>query len=261
MRKPFIAANWKMNHNLEKTIHFFENFPKELGEVKSDEVDIAICVPFVYLAKAAELLNKKNQEFISDIKLGAENVHWEAKGAFTGEISASMLFDIGCTYVIVGHSERRAQFKESSELVTKKAQAVFKNGLLPIICVGETLEEREKDETVKIVKGQLEGSLANLTPAQVEATTIAYEPVWAIGTGRAATPEMAQEVHHMIRNYLKDKYGENVSKNVRIQYGGSVKPANAKELMSQADIDGGLVGGASLKPDSFAQIIKETVNK
>ncbi len=187
--------------------------------------------------------------------MGAQNMHWESKGAFTGEISAKMLVDIGCSYVILGHSERRQLFGETDQGVNKKAKAAFSHGLLPIICVGETLDQREKNQTLEIVKRQLQGCLDGLAPAQVEACTIAYEPVWAIGTGKAATPEMAQEVHRMIRDYVAEHFGPSVAQTLRIQYGGSVTPDNARSLMIQPDIDGALVGGASLQADSFSQII------
>lgn len=259
MRKPFMAANWKMNHTLAKAKEFVENFPKELGNLDKNTIDIAICVPFVYLIPVSQWLQEKNKEYNLDIRSGAQNAHVALKGAFTGEISVPMIKDAGCTYVILGHSERRQMFGETDKAISEKAKVVFEHNLLPIICVGETLEEREAGTTFNVIEKQLTGSLSGLTSEQVAACTIAYEPVWAIGTGKAATPEMAQEVHKMIRNFLCTHYGENVAQAVRIQYGGSVKPNNVKELMQQPDIDGALVGGASLEATSFAELIKNSL--
>lgn len=255
MRKPFIAGNWKMNLSLESSKELVKQLQQELSGVGKDEVDVAVCPPFLYLADICRQVSSEAQDGVA-IKVGAQNMHWEEKGAFTGEVAPNMLTDIGCTYVILGHSERRAKFHETDENVSKKALAAFAKGLLPIICIGETLEEREAEKTLEVVTTQLKGSLAGLTPSQVEAVTLAYEPVWAIGTGKAATPEMAQEVHQAIRKYLTENYGNSVAENTRIQYGGSVKPENVKELMAQPDIDGALVGGASLKVDSFSKIVK-----
>lgn len=256
MRKPFIAANWKMNHTMESSFQFLQELPTQLGQIISTEIDIALCVPYIYVMSISQKVLGLNQEYNYSIKTGAQNMHWEPKGAFTGEISASMLSDAGCTYVILGHSERRTLFGETDDNVSKKAKAAFANGLMPILCVGETLAQRDSNDTTSVIQSQLEGSLASLTPAQIEVCTIAYEPVWAIGTGRAATPSMAQDVHKMIREYIAKHYGESISQNIRIQYGGSVTPENAGDLMSQPDIDGALIGGASLKADSLCKIIK-----
>ncbi|HPY75154.1 MAG TPA: triose-phosphate isomerase [Planctomycetota bacterium] len=259
MRKPFMAANWKMNHSLEKAKEFVEKFPQELGNIKKDDIDIAICVPYVYLLSVSQWLEEINKKYSLSIRSGAQNAHTELQGAYTGEISIPMIKDVGCTYVILGHSERRQMFHETDKAVSEKAKIAFSHGLLPIVCIGETLQERENGITFEIIEKQLEGSLAGLAPAQIEAITIAYEPVWAIGTGKAATPDMAQEVHAMIREYLRKHYGDSVAKTVRIQYGGSVKPSNVKELMQQPDIDGALVGGASLEATSFAELIKNAI--
>lgn len=258
--KPFIAGNWKMNHSLETAKQFVDQFSLELAKNKIQGVDIALCVPHVYLFSLACQIKAKNEEHGLQIKLGAQNMHWEAKGAFTGEIAPSMLVESGCTYVIIGHSERRTLFGETDEKVSKKAKAALAAGLLPILCIGETLAERDKNETMKVIQTQLTGSLAGLAPAQVEACTLAYEPVWAIGTGRAATPAMAQEVHQMIRKYVSEHFGPSVANNVRIQYGGSVVPENASDILKQNDIEGALVGGASLKVDSFLKIIQSAQN-
>jgi len=261
MRKPFIAANWKMNHSLESSCQFLQEFPKQLGKIVSQNIDIALCVPYIYIIPISQKVLLLNQENGYNIKIGAQNMHWEAKGAFTAEISGPMLSDIACTYVILGHSERRTLFGETDEKVSKKAKAAFANGLMPIVCVGETLAQRDSNETMGVIQSQLQGSLASLTPSQVEVCTIAYEPVWAIGTGRAATPAMAQEVHKMIREYIAKHYGNNISQNIRIQYGGSVTPENASDLMLEPDIDGALIGGASLKADSLSKIIHATLTQ
>ncbi len=255
MRKLFFAANWKMNHVREDVANFITQFPLKLSGITTEQVDIAICSPFVYLTQLIALVQEQNQKYNLNIKVGAQNMYFETKGAYTGEISPKMLKDIGCSYVILGHSERRQIFGEADALINKKIKAAFSFGLLPIICVGETKDQRLQNQTLDVVRRQLQGALEGLTPAQVEASTIAYEPVWAIGTGLAATPDMAQEVHKMIRDYMLQNYGNSVAESVRIQYGGSVTPENSKSLMSQNDIDGALVGGASLQPESFAQLI------
>lgn len=261
MKKQFFAANWKMNHTQKDVAEFMTQFPTKLAGISSEQIEIAICAPSVYLMYLIPMVQAQNQKFGLHIKVGAQNMHWEAKGAFTGEISPRMLKDIGCSYVILGHSERRQLFGETDQNINKKAKSAFAHGLLPIICVGETLEQREKSQTLEIVKKQLTGCLDGLTPAQVEACTIAYEPVWAIGTGRAATPEMAQEVHKMIREYLIATYSTSVAQSVSIQYGGSVSPDNAEKLLKPEDIDGALIGGASLQAESFSQIIQRSLKK
>lgn len=213
-------------------------------------VEIVVCPPFISLHVVKDVLAG------SCIGLGAQNVYWEKSGAFTGEVSAPMLKSVGCAYVIIGHSERRTYFAETDETVNKRIFAALAEGLKPIVCVGETLEERESGKTFEVIKRQIEGGLANLSVEHMASVVIAYEPVWAIGTGRTATPAQAQEVHAFIRKLLNDIFGQTTAEATRIQYGGSVKPDNAAELMSQPDIDGALVGGASLKADSFEKIIK-----
>ncbi len=213
-------------------------------------VEIVVCPPFISLHAVKEMLAG------SRIGLGAQNVYWEKSGAFTGEVSAPMLKSVGCTYVIIGHSERRTYFGETDETVNKRIFAALSEGLKPIVCIGETLEEREAGKTFEVIKRQVEGGLANLSVEQMATVVIAYEPVWAIGTGKTATPAQAQEVHAFIRKLLNDIFGQTTAEATRIQYGGSVKPDNAAELMAQPDIDGALVGGASLKVDSFEKIIK-----
>ncbi len=212
--------------------------------------DVVLCVPFLYVQAIAELLQD------SDIAVGAQNMYWEEKGAFTGEISGPMLKSVGCEYVIVGHSERRQYFRETNQEVNKKAKAALRTGLTPILCVGETLQEREDGVTDSVVAEQIEESLEGMGEVAMLATVIAYEPVWAIGTGRTATPEQAQEVHALIRKLLEQRYGAEVAEKVRILYGGSIKPDNSYGLMEQPDIDGGLVGGASLDADSFEKIVR-----
>lgn len=246
MRRPLIAGNWKMNLNRADAV----TLARELVEAEtSSEVDILVCPPSIYLDAVSSSISG------SGILLGAQDVYFESSGAFTGEISPAMLNDIGCTFVILGHSERRHVIGETDELINKKVQAALAAGLTPVLCVGELLEERESGKTQEVVKSQIEGSLAGLTAEQAQKTVIAYEPVWAIGTGKTASPEQAQEVHADLRKLLADRYNSETSDSIRILYGGSVKPDNAADLMSQTDIDGALVGGASLKADGFAAII------
>ncbi|MFW6034787.1 MAG: triose-phosphate isomerase [Halothermotrichaceae bacterium] len=247
MRKPFIAGNWKMN----KTVSEAEELVRALKEKVAgiDNVEIAVCPP------AIDLVSVQNVIEDSNIALGAQNMYWEDSGAYTGEIAGPMLTEIGASYVILGHSERREYFGETDEDVNRKVQAVFANGLKPIICVGETLEEREAGNTKDKVKKQVQADLEGLSAAQVEATVIAYEPIWAIGTGKTATAEDANEVIKYIRDLVREDFGDAADK-MRIQYGGSVKPHNVEELMAQPEIDGALVGGASLAADSFTSIVK-----
>lgn len=246
MRRPLIAGNWKMNLNRADAIALANG----LVAAKSDsDCDVLVCPSNVYLDAVSEAISG------SGISLGAQDVYFEEKGAFTGETSTGMLNDIGCQYVILGHSERRHVMGECDGLINKKVLAALAAGLTPVLCVGEKLEDREAGNTKSVVQAQFDGSLAGLTEEQIRKTVIAYEPVWAIGTGKTASPEQAQEVHADLRKMLADRYNSETSETVRILYGGSVKPANAAELMSQADIDGALVGGASLKADSFAAII------
>lgn len=247
MRRPFIAGNWKMNMDRASALALAEGLAKEAKS--TGEVDLAVCPPSVYLDVVAGALSG------SKIALGAQNMYHEAEGAYTGEISAAMLLDIGCKYVILGHSERRHILGETDEAINKKVKAALENGLIPIVCVGELLEQREAGKTLEVIQTQFNGSLAGLSADQMDRVVIAYEPVWAIGTGKVATPEQAEEVHVSLRKIMEDCYNSEVAESVRIQYGGSVKPDNAAELLSQPNIDGALVGGASLKVDSFMGII------
>lgn len=249
MRRPLIAGNWKMNLNRADAVALAKGL---VDADTSGDVDILVCPSNVYLDAVANAVSG------SGISVGAQDVYFEGSGAFTGETSTSMISDIGCTFVILGHSERRHVIGECDKLINKKVLAALEAGLTPVLCVGETLEDREAGNTKKVVETQFDGSLAGLTEDQIRKTVIAYEPVWAIGTGKTASPEQAQEVHADLRKLLAERYNSGTSDVVRILYGGSVKPANAGELMSQADIDGALVGGASLKADSFAAIINAT---
>lgn len=246
MRKKVIAGNWKMNMLPNETIEYIQQFA-EL--VKETDNEVILCVPYTDLFYA--LLHVQN----TNIKIGAQNMHWEEKGAYTGEISAKMLKCIGVEYVIIGHSERRQYFAETDETVNKKIKSAFAEGLKPIVCVGETLEQRENGETNKIITTQTQLALEGLTKEQVENTIIAYEPIWAIGTGKTATSQDANSSIKEIRNKIAQLYGQEVAQKVIIQYGGSVKSSNAKELFETSDIDGALVGGASLKPEEFSNIV------
>ncbi len=248
MRKPIIAGNWKMN----KTVGEAQELVRALKGKIANVTDVEIVVAPVFTALSAVAKAIKG----SSIKLAAQDMYWEAEGAFTGEVSPLMLKDVGCEYVIIGHSERRTYFSETNETVNKKVKAAHAHSLKPIVCVGERLEERESGITKDVVKDHVVNGLAGITEDQMLSTVIAYEPVWAIGTGKTATPEQAQEVHGFIRGLLAEIYSSDVAEAVRISYGGSVKPGNIAELMAQPDIDGGLIGGASLDADSFAQIVK-----
>jgi triosephosphate isomerase len=251
-RKLIIAGNWKMNKTVAEALTLVADLTRDLVAVK--EVDIVVCPPFTALESVSKaILETKN------IKLGAQNMSENNFGAFTGDICAGMLKEFSVRYVILGHSERRQFQKESDALIAKKALAAHAASLKPIVCVGETLAEREGGLTEKVLETQVRGSLAGLTGEQMLETVIAYEPVWAIGTGKTATTQQAQDAHAFIRGLLVKIFDEAVAKKVRIQYGGSVKPANAKELMSQPDVDGALVGGAALEARSFADIIKNSV--
>jgi triosephosphate isomerase len=247
-RKPVIAGNWKMYKTQSEVVSTIQGLRQKVDGYQA--VEVVVCPTFTSLAAAAKALEG------STVKLGAQNVHWEPEGAYTGEISVGMLQDCGCQFVILGHSERRHIFKEDDEMIARKLRAVLGTSLTGVLCVGETLDEREADRVEDVVLGQLRRGLNALTEEEVSRIIIAYEPVWAIGTGRTATPEVAEEVHAMIRGWLRETYSEELSGGVRILYGGSVKPGNIAELMAQPDIDGALVGGASLKAESFAQIVK-----
>jgi triosephosphate isomerase len=250
-RKLIIAGNWKMNKTVAESLALVRGLKIELANIK--EVDIVICPPFTALCEVSKAILDSN------LRLGAQNMSENNYGAFTGEIAGGMLKEFSVRYVILGHSERRQFQKESDELISKKAQAAHANSLKPIVCVGETLAEREGNKTEQVIETQVKGSLAGLTKEQMVETVLAYEPVWAIGTGKTATTAQAQEVHAFIRKLLVGIFDENVAKRVRIQYGGSVKPANARELMEQPDVDGALVGGASLDSRSFSDIIKNSI--
>ena len=254
MRKKIVAANWKMNMTQGESERFVETFLRDCGEII--DVEVVIVPPFTAIAKVMEALDRAH-----NIKVGAQNMYWEKSGAFTGEISAALLRDLFVHYVVLGHSERRTLFGETDEMVNRKVRAAHEATLRPIVCIGETLEQRDKGNVEKILSIQLRGSLAGLTPKELQETVIAYEPVWAIGTGRNATPQQAQEAHAFIRHTLREMADDATAERVRIQYGGSVKPENARELMSQPDIDGALVGGASLDPRSFAEIVKAAREK
>ena len=246
MRKKVIAGNWKMNMLPNEAIDFIEKLEPE---VKNTNNEVILCVPYTDLFYALLTAQETN------IKIGAQNMHFEESGAYTGEISGKMLKSIGVEYVIIGHSERRQYYNETDETVNKKIKAAFANDLKPIVCMGETLEERESNRTEEIITTQTELALQGLTAEQVEKTIIAYEPIWAIGTGKTATAEDANNSIKAIRDKICQIYGQMIANGVIIQYGGSVKSSNAKELFEMSDIDGGLVGGASLKPDEFAKIV------
>ena len=247
MRKPFVAGNWKMHLTLQEAAALVKSL---LSACESDAVDVVVCPPFTALSTVGQLLQG------SRIALGAQDLFWEAQGAFTGAVSPTMLTDVGCRYVIIGHSERRTHFGETDEMVRRKLQAAWVHQLLPILCIGETQAEREAHRTFEVLTRQLSGALEDCSSDQSKRFVIAYEPVWAIGTGRHATPEQAQEAHAFIRQWMANRYGEGVAQSLRIQYGGSVNAAHAASLLQQADVDGALVGGASLKADTFSAIVK-----
>jgi triosephosphate isomerase len=253
MRKSFIAGNWKMNTDVHSSVKLAEGVVSGCKDVAGSKVDVAVCPPFVYLQQVGKALQS------SHIALGSQDIYFEQKGAFTGEISAAMLKDVGCAYALCGHSERRHVIGETDELINKKVHAAILGGLLPILCVGELLDERKANKTDEVVTRQMKKGLAGLIAEKMSAVTIAYEPVWAIGTGLTATPQQAQEVHALIRKLVAQMYDRKIADAIRIQYGGSVKPDNAGELMSQEDVDGLLVGGASLKAEDFVAIVKASV--
>ena len=250
-RKLIIAGNWKMNKTVAEALDLVRSLKIELGTVK--EVDIVLCPPFTALCEVSKAILDSN------LRLGAQNMSENNFGAFTGEIAAGMLKEFSVRYVILGHSERRQYQKESDALISKKAHAVHAAALKPIVCVGETLSEREGGKMETVLQTQVQGSLAGLTKEQMVETVVAYEPVWAIGTGKTASTQQAQDAHAFIRGLLTKMFDETVARRVRIQYGGSVKPSNARELMSQPDVDGALVGGAALEARSFADIIKNSI--
>lgn len=246
MRKPIIAGNWKMNKTRDESLQFIYAVKDRVAS--SDTVESVICAPFPYL----RCLVKRQG---ASLRIGAQNMHFESEGAYTGEIAPQMLSSIGVSYVVLGHSERREMFNETDEAINKKVHVAFSNGLIPIICVGESLEDREAGQTNQIVEAQTVKALEGLTKEQAKQVVIAYEPIWAIGTGRTATAEQANETIGYIRSVIERLFGSEVSEAVRIQYGGSVNPNNIKELMAQEHIDGALVGGASLDPQSFLALV------
>lgn len=250
-RKPLVAGNWKMNKTVAEAVELIEDIKRAFDLYA--RVDMVICPPFTALAAASSAVAG------TPLGLGAQNMHTEKSGAFTGEISPEMLRDLYCHYVIIGHSERRQLFNETDELVNRKIMAALNNHLHPIVCIGETLEQRRAEQTEAVLKIQIEKGLAGLSPEQITALILAYEPVWAIGTGMTATPKQAQDAHAFIRGLIKNMAGEKTASALRILYGGSVKASNAKELFGQPDIDGGLIGGASLDADSFVAIAKSAI--
>ncbi|HLR69546.1 triose-phosphate isomerase [Virgibacillus alimentarius] len=248
MRKKVIAGNWKMNKMLSEANQFLVETANKVPN--NDHVEAIVCAPFPFLASLVEKAKG------TSLKIGAQNMHYEEKGAFTGEVSPSMLKDLGVSHAVIGHSERREYFAETDESVNKKAHAAFKHGLTPIICCGETLEQREANETMNHIASQVKAALKDLSESQIAETIIAYEPIWAIGTGKTASSEEASDVCTHIRHVVKEITSEATAEKVIIQYGGSVKPANIDELLAQSDIDGALVGGASLEPESFLQLME-----
>jgi len=248
MRKPVVAGNWKMNNIIEDAEKLVVELKALVGDV--EDVEVIVAPTFTALSTTSSLIIGTN------IKLAAQNMHYEQKGAFTGEVSPEMLSDVGCEYIIIGHSERRMYFAETNETVNKKIRAAFENSLTPIVCIGESLEQREADETLEVLRAQLSEGLKDIDAANADKLIVAYEPIWAIGTGKTASKEQAQEVHAFIRETLSNIFSDEAAAAIRILYGGSVKPDNVDELMSQDDIDGALVGGAALKADSFARIVK-----
>jgi len=248
MRTPFVAGNWKMNLLCSQAVAL----AKALADRPGEKVEIGICPPFVYLIPVADGIGN------SAVKLGAQDVYFQPKGAFTGEISCRMLRDVGCEYVIIGHSERRHVLGEDDDLINAKLKAAVGAKLRPIFCVGETLDQREANDTNAVIDRHLASGLVGMSRDDLSGLVIAYEPVWAIGTGRNATPDQAQQVHEFIRKWLTDRFGSSFAQTIRIQYGGSVKASNAADLMAMTDVDGALVGGASLDADEFVKIIKAT---
>jgi len=246
LRKPIIAGNWKMNKTISEAQQLIDEIK---NEELNESVESVLCVPYLSLAKAKEMTKDTN------IKIGAQNMHWEENGAFTGEISPTMLKELQVDYVIIGHSERRQYFNETDETVNKKVHSAINHGISPIICVGETLEQREENIHISLVADQIKAAFNNISNEDATKTVVAYEPIWAIGTGKTASSEQAEEMCALIRNTINELYGKEIAESIRIQYGGSVKPVNVTELMSMNNIDGALVGGASLKSSDFVKLI------
>lgn len=253
MRIPFVTANWKMNKTVSETLDYIDVF--NTSEQEKSRIEVALAPPFTSLYPAAQAVSK------TTTLIAGQDLHWEAEGAFTGQVSAVMLKEAGATYVIIGHSERRHIFGETDNDVNRKVHAAIENGLKPILCVGETLDDRETKQTMSVLDRQLATSLMNLASDHVNRLIVAYEPVWAIGTGHVATPEQAQEAHAHIRLYIGQVYGQDAANHCRVIYGGSVKQTNVAEIVSQPDVDGVLVGGASLEPKSFVQIVEKTATR
>ncbi len=247
-RKPLIAGNWKLNKTIKEAIELVTLLKRLITDFQN--VDVVVCPPFTALSDVSELLME------SEIQLGAQDLYWEEKGAFTGEVSGALIKDAGAAFVIVGHSERRQFFHETHDTVQKKTKAALKNGLIPIVCIGETLKEREASKTFEVLEAQIKGAFTGFNKEEIQQITVAYEPVWAIGTGKVATPAQAEEAHAFVRGRMQKAFGEETAAALRILYGGSVKPDNTADLMREPDIDGALVGGASLEPNSFAEIVK-----
>jgi triosephosphate isomerase len=249
-RKPLIAGNWKMNLGFDEAVNLMRTIVA--GIVDIEDVDVLVAPPFTFLQAVGAAIGK------APIFLGAQNMHWDVSGAYTGEIAGNMLQDVGCTHVILGHSERRSLFGESSQFIAQKVKTAVDAGLIPVVCIGETLDQRESGKAFDVIEDQLNVSLNNfkVNQSMPVSAILAYEPVWAIGTGQTASPKQAQEVHRFIRGWLEKNFGSETAAQIRILYGGSVKPENVVELMSQSDIDGALIGGASLKADSFIKIIR-----
>jgi triosephosphate isomerase len=249
-RRLLIAGNWKMNLNRNESVKLVRAITERISDLPG--IEVLVAPPFTALSVVKEAIGS------AKIYLGAQNMHWETGGAYTGEVSPAMLVEAGCTHVILGHSERRSLFMETDEMIDRKAKAAVGMGLIPIICIGETLEQRDQGRTFQVIQSQLDQSLKSFREQKAMPLTaiLAYEPVWAIGTGRTASPQQAQEVHQFIRQWLKEHFGPGTAEKIRILYGGSVKPDNAKDLMAMADIDGALVGGASLKADTFIPIVR-----
>jgi triosephosphate isomerase len=251
MRRPIVAGNWKMHKTGPEAVELVKSLLKELSDLP--RVDIVVCPPFTALESVAWILGD------GPVKIGAQNMHWESEGAFTGEVSARMLLTSGCRYVILGHSERRTLFGESNTQINKKLKAALATPLIPIVCVGEQLAQREEGRTEEVIRDQVLGAFQDLDGSRLSRVVLAYEPIWAIGTGKTASPEQANEVHAFIRRLLREQIQPALAEQMRIQYGGSVKPENARDLLHQPEIDGALVGGASLKAESFAAIIQNAI--
>ena len=251
MRKKIVAGNWKMNLSYQEGISLFSEIVNMVRDEATGDQEVVVCSPYIHLHRIAQLA-----EGVQRVSVGAQNCHQEEKGAYTGEISASQLGSTGASHVIIGHSERRAYFNEGHELLARKTDAALKAGLTPIFCIGETREEREADRYAEVITQQLEEGIFHLSNEDFGKIVLAYEPVWAIGTGLTASPEQAQEVHELIRNVIAGKYNQQIADHTTILYGGSCNPQNAPELFAQKDIDGGLIGGASLKSRDFTDIVK-----